>query len=61
MKAVVRVTVKTGSVQDAQRLLTMVCEGLVLSGSIDDYSFEIETDSGAVSEKCILSESRVIA
>ena len=61
MKAGVRVTLKTESIEDAQRLLTMICEGLIASGSIEDYSFEIETDKGVVTEKCILSEGRVIA
>ena len=61
MKASVRVTLKKGSVEDAQRLLKLMCEGLVASGSIEDYSFEIETDKGVVTEKCILSEGGVIA
>jgi len=61
MKAGVRITLKTGSVEDAQRLLMMICEGLKASGSIEDYSFELETDKGVVTEKCILSEGRVIA
>lgn len=61
MKASVRVTLKTGSIEDAQRLLKLVCEGLLASGSIEDYSFEIETDKGVVTEKCMLSEGGVIA
>ncbi len=61
MKAGVNITLKTGSVEDAQRLLMMICEGLKASGSIEDYSFERETDKGVVTEKCILSEGRVIA
>lgn len=61
MKAKITVTLKTISVEEAQRLLTTLCEGLIASGSIEGYSFEIDTDNGAVTEKCILSEGRVIA
>ena len=55
------VTLKTASIEDAQRLLTTLCEGLSLSGSIEDYAFEIETGDGVVTEKCLLSEGKVIA
>ncbi len=61
MKASIRVTLKTGSAEDAQQLLRMVCEGLMASGSIEDYRFEIETDKGVVTERCVLSEGGVIA
>ena len=61
MKANVSITLKTDSAEEAQRLLRTICEGLVASGSVGDYSFEIETDRGVVTEKCILSEGGVIA
>jgi len=61
MKASIRVTLKTGSAEDAQQLLSMVCEGLMASGSIEDYRFEIETDKGVVTERCVLSGGGVIA
>ncbi len=61
MKATVRITLKTESVEEAQRLLKIICEGLVASGSVDDYSFELETVEGVVTERCVLSEGRVIA
>ncbi len=61
MKAKINVTLKTESTEEAQRLLRILCEGLKASGSVEDYSFEIETDGGMVTEKCILSEGRVIA
>jgi hypothetical protein len=61
MKARITVTLKTASVEDAQRLLMTLCKGLSLSGSIEDYTFEIETGDGVVTEKCLLSEGRVIA
>ena len=61
MKARVQVTLKTTSIEEAQRLLTTLCEGLAASGSIEDYRFEIETDEGVVTEKCVLSGGKVIA
>jgi hypothetical protein len=61
MKARLSVTLNTVSVEEAQRLLSTFGEGLVASGSLSDYQFEIETDQGIVTEKCILSGDRVIA
>lgn len=61
MKATVRITLKTESVEEAQRLLKTICEGLVASGSVEDYGFELETAEGVVTERCVLSEGRVIA
>ncbi len=61
MKANLSMTLKTDSPEEAQKLLMIICEGLVASGSIGTYSFEIETDRGVVTEKCILSEGGVIA
>lgn len=61
MKASVKITLKTGTAEDAQQLLRTICEGLLASGSIEDYSFEIETKEGVVTEKCVLSGGKVIA
>ncbi|HXX53272.1 MAG TPA: hypothetical protein VEI28_01735 [Thermodesulfovibrionales bacterium] len=61
MKARLFVTLDTASVEDAQSLLSTLSEGLVASGSIRDYRFEIETEEGIVTEKCILSAGKVIA
>jgi hypothetical protein len=61
MKARLLLTLDTASVEETQRLLSTLGEGLVASGSICDYQFEIETDQGIVTEKCILSGDKVIA
>ena len=61
MKATITVTLNTGSGEEAQKLLLTLCEGLRASGSIVDYGFEIETEKGMVTERCILSEGGVIA
>jgi hypothetical protein len=49
------------SAEEAQKILAEVLEKLLTDGVIDDYSFEMETDAGTVTEKCILSEGRVVA
>jgi hypothetical protein len=61
MKAKVCLTLASASAEETQRLLKTLCEGLVLSGSATEYTFEIETDKGVVTEKCILSEGNVVA
>lgn len=61
MKAKISVTLRMESAEEAQKLLRTICEGLIASGSVGDYSFEIDTDRGVVTEKCILSEGGVIA
>ncbi len=61
MNARIQVTLKTSSTEEAQKLLRALCEGLVVSGSIEEYHFEIETEEGVVTEKCILSGGGVIA
>lgn len=61
MKAKISVTLKTSSAEEAQSLLKALCEGLSASGSIDEYSFEIETDRDIITEKCILAEGRGVA
>lgn len=61
MNAKITLTLKTATPEEAQRLLKTLGEGLLLSGSIEDYGFEIDTENGVVTEKCILSEGRVIA
>jgi len=61
LKTSISVTLKQMSPEESQKLLKTICEGLIASGAIEDYSFEIETDTGIVTEKCILSEGKVIA
>jgi hypothetical protein len=61
MNARIYLTLKTRTVEEAQRLLKTLCEGLALSGSLGDYRFEIDTEDGVVTEKCIISEGKVIA
>ncbi len=61
MKATIHVTLKKMPLEEAQRLLTTLCEGLLSSGSIEDYRFEIETENGVITERCILLEGGIVA
>lgn len=61
MKARLSVTLKTASAEEAQRTLKAIGEGLLMSGSAGDYHFEIETEEGVVTERCILAEGKVVA
>jgi hypothetical protein len=61
MKAEISATLKTGSAEEAQKLLNSTFEGLLKKGLIEDYSFEIETGEAVITEKCIFSKGNVIA
>lgn len=61
MKAHIDITLKAEPVEESQRVLKDILERLVTDEIIEGYSFEIETDTGVVTEKCIMSEGRVIA
>ena len=61
MKAKIFVTLKTGSIEEMQKRLDNLFLRILRDGEIEDYHFEIETENGIVTEKCILSEGKVIA
>jgi len=61
MKAKIVVTLKTGSIEEIQKRLDNLFQRILRDGEIEDYHFEIETENGIVTEKCILSEGKVIA
>jgi hypothetical protein len=61
MKAKIVVTMKTGSIEEMQKRLDNLFQRILRDGEIEDYHFEIETGNGIVTEKCILSEGKVIA
>ena len=61
MKARIFVTMKTGSIEEMQKRLDNLLQRILRDGEIEDYHFEIETENGVVTEKCILSEGKVIA
>lgn len=61
MRATLSLSLKATSPGEAQELLDDLLSKLRLGGKIDDYTFEIDTSSGVVTEKCILSAGRVVA
>ena len=61
MKATITLNLKSASAEESQRILNEVCEKLKADGVIDRYSFEIQSEKGIITEKCILSEGKVIA
>ena len=60
MKAVITLNFKLTSPEESQRILNEVCVKLKADGVIDSYSFEIQSEKGIITEKCILSEGKVI-
>jgi hypothetical protein len=61
MKAVLHIDLKTSSPAEGQRILFDLCEKLKQAKNVEDYHFEIETADGPVTEKCVLSDEKVIA
>lgn len=61
MKATITLNIKLTSTEASQRILNEVCEKLRADGVIDKYSFEIYSENEIITEKCMLSEGKVIA
>jgi len=61
MKAVINLDLNTETVDEAQRVVEDVCGKLQAAGLINGYKFEIEMPDGPVTERCVLSEGKVIA
>jgi len=61
MKALLQVNLKTSSPEEGQRILLNLCEKMTREDLIDQYHFEITTPDGPVTEKCLLSDQKVIA
>lgn len=61
MKVTVTLDVNKSTIQETQKTVKDLFDHLLEEKIIENYSFEIATDSGVVTEKCILSEGRVIA
>jgi hypothetical protein len=62
MKAVIQVDLNVAQVEDAKNIVEDTCRKLEEAGLISsDYRFEIEAPEGPVTERCVLSEGKVIA
>jgi len=61
MRAKLNLDLKAGTPEEAQSVVEDTCRKLQAAGLISDYRFEIETPDGPVTERCVLSEGKVIA
>jgi hypothetical protein len=61
MRAILNLELKSGTAEEAQKIVEKTCSELKAAGLIGDYRFEIETPEGLVTERCVLSEGKVIA
>lgn len=61
MKAVIHVDLSVAKAEEAKNIVEEACKKLQAAGLIKDFRFEIETPDGPVTEKCVLSEGKVIA
>jgi len=61
MKAVLQVNLKDSSPKEGQQILLDLCEKMKRDGRVDEYHFEITTPDGPVTEKCLLSDQKVVA
>ena len=61
MRAVLNLDLKAGTAAEAQKIVEKTCSEMKAAGLIGDYRFEIETPDGPVTEKCVLTDGKVIA
>ena len=62
MRATLNLDLKARTTEEAQRVVEDACRKLEEAGLISsEYRFEIETPDGPVTERCVLSEGKVIA
>jgi len=62
MRATLNLDLKARTTEEAQRVVEDACRKLEEAGLISsDYRFEIEAPEGPVTERCVLSEGKVIA
>ncbi len=61
MKAKLQIDLKTSSPSEGQRILLELCEKWKAEGILSEYHFEIDAPDEPVSEKCVLSEEKIMA
>ncbi len=61
MKAVINLDLNAGTIEEAKRVVEDACKKLQAAGLIKDFHFEIETPDGPVTERCVLTDGKVIA
>lgn len=61
VNAAIRVALTANSAEDAQKMLIGMLEQERHKGTISDYSFEIASPAGIVTQRCIMSDGNVVA
>jgi hypothetical protein len=61
MKAVVTMELDARTPEEAQKVLTEICEELKRKNTIRECRFVLEAPEGPVTEKCILVDGNVVA
>jgi hypothetical protein len=62
MKAVIHIDLKVEQAEDAKSIVENTCRRLQEASLIaGNYRFEIETPDGPVTERCVLTDGKVIA
>jgi hypothetical protein len=61
MRAILNLDLKAETPEEAQRVIEDTCRKLHATGLINDYRFEIQTLDGPVTERCVLTDGKVIA
>ena len=62
MKAFIHVDLKVTQAEEAKNIVEDACRKLEEAGLISsNYRYEIEAPEGPVTERCVLSEGKVIA
>jgi hypothetical protein len=61
MKVTLAFDLRADTPEEAQKMIEGLCEELARKKLIGDYRFEIETTDGPVTEKCVLTDGKVIA
>jgi hypothetical protein len=61
MKAVINLDLNAGTIEEAKRVVEDSCKKLQAAGLINDFHFEIATPDGLITERCVLTDGKVIA
>lgn len=61
MKAIVTLELKAETAESAQKIMEELFKELLRKQTIASYRYEIETTEGPVTDRCILTDGKVIA
>jgi hypothetical protein len=61
VKAIIKAELTASSGEAAQRILLELCSRMMQQGLVHACSFEIEAPEGIITDRCVLSEGKIIA